>query len=275
MPANPTKVSHLIVPEVLAAMISASIPAQLAIAGSDAVSVLDNLQGGAGNIIKIPRWGAIGEFTEVAEGAEIPTVNLATSAATATVKKFARGVEITDEGLMASYADPLKEVSLQFARYATRAVDAQLIAAARATNLSHKAANTITLNDVVDAIGKWDDGGENISALVVAPKVYRDLLKLAEFKTLTRRSDDAMTTGVVGDLYGVRVRVSSSIPNVGGYYENLLLKKNALGLWYQRNVNVETERDTLRRTTVITADTIFATALFPAQQVGAVRFLTT
>lgn len=275
MPATTT--SNVIIPEVLAAMIAAEIPGQLALAGSDAVTVLDNLKGGPGNTIKIPRWGTIGDFTEVAEGNAMPVVNIAATAATATVKKFARGVEVTDEALLASYDDPLKEVARQFARYAARAADRELIVAAETTTLQHTATGTITLNDIIDAIGKWNDASVNISGLVVHSKVYRDLIKLSEFKTLTQKADQVIERGVVGMVYGVPIRVSDSITTVAGSpntYRNLLLKKNALGLWYQRNMNVETERDTIKRTTVITADSIFATAMFQENPLPVVKLVT-
>ena len=272
-----TTTSNVIIPEVLAAMISAEIPGQLALAGSDAVTVLDNLKGGPGNAIKIPRWGTIGDFTEVAEGNAMPVVNIAATAATATVKKFARGVEVTDEALLASYDDPLKEVARQFARYAARAADRELITAAEASTLLHTASATITLNDIIDAIGKWNDASVNISGLVVHSKVYRDLIKLAEFKTLTQKADQVIEKGVVGMVYGVPIRVSDAITTVAGSpntYRNLLLKKSALGLWYQRNMNVETERDTIKRTTVITADSIFATAMFQDNPLPVVKLVT-
>lgn len=272
-----TTTSNVIIPEVLAAMISAEIPGQLALAGSDAVTVLDNLKGGPGNAIKIPRWGTIGDFTEVAEGNAMPVVNIAATAATATVKKFARGVEVTDEALLASYDDPLKEVARQFARYAARAADRELITAAEASTLLHTAPATITLNDIIDAIGKWNDASVNISGLVVHSKVYRDLIKLAEFKTLTQKADQVIEKGVVGMVYGVPIRVSDAITTVAGSpntYRNLLLKKSALGLWYQRNMNVETERDTIKRTTVITADSIFATAMFQDNPLPVVKLVT-
>ena len=272
-----TTTSNVIIPEVLAAMIAAEIPGQLALAGSDAVTVLDNLKGGPGNTIKIPRWGTIGDFTEVAEGNAMPVVNIAATAATATVKKFARGVEVTDEALLASYDDPLKEVARQFARYAARAADRELITAAETSTLLHTASGTITLNDIVDAIGKWNDASVNISGLVVHSKVYRDLIKLAEFKTLTQKADSVIEKGVVGMVYGVPIRVSDAITTVAGSpnsYRNLLLKKGALGLWYQRNMNVETERDTIKRTTVITADSIFATAMFQDNPLPVVKLVT-
>ena len=258
-------------------MFSAEIPGQLALAGSDAVTVLDNLKGGPGNTIKIPRWGTIGDFTEVAEGNAMPVVNIAATAATATVKKFARGVEVTDEALLASYDDPLKEVARQFARYAARAADRELITAAEASTLLHTASATITLNDIIDAIGKWNDASVNISGLVVHSKVYRDLIKLSEFKTLTQKADQVIEKGVVGMVYGVPIRVSDAITTVAGSpntYRNLLLKKSALGLWYQRNMNVETERDTIKRTTVITADSIFATAMFQDNPLPVVKLVT-
>ena len=110
-----TTTSNVIIPEVLAAMIAAEIPGQLALAGSDAVTVLDNLKGGPGNTIKIPRWGTIGDFTEVAEGNAMPVVNIAATAATATGAPFAgldllsSSVLVLDAGLKIRYINSAAE----------------------------------------------------------------------------------------------------------------------------------------------------------------------
>ncbi len=271
-----TKVSDIVVPEVLSAMISAQIPGQLAIAGTDRVVVLDNLKGKPGDRVKIPRWGAVGEFDELQEGVAMTPVNLTAQSVEAVVKEFGKSVEITELALLSSYEDPLKELASQFAKYAARAIDKELIAAANTTTLSHSVNSTINLDAIVDALSLFQDEQEDV-VLVLHPKVYGDLRKLSEFKSHTQAASEVILKGSLGTVYGMPVVVSRFIPVTSGTpptYTNMLLKKAALGLWYKKEMEVKTDQDILKRTTVIAANSIFACALFQLDPLPAAKLIT-
>jgi N4-gp56 family major capsid protein len=271
-----TKTTDIIIPEVLSAMISAQIPGNLALAGTDRVVTLDNLQGKPGDRVKIPRWSAIGEFAPLTEGVAMTPVNLTANSTEAVVKEFGKSVEITELALMSSYEDPLKALAEQFARYAAMAVDKELIKTAETTTLSISVAATISLNAVIDAKALFSDEQDDI-ALVLHPKVYADLLKLSEFKTLTSVSSDVIQKGQVGTLYGMPVYVSrflTKTPGTPDTYTNLLVKRAALGLWYKKQMEVKKDVDILKRTTVIAASSIFATTLFQYDPLPVVKLIT-
>jgi N4-gp56 family major capsid protein len=272
----PTKATDIIIPEVLSAMISAQIPGQLALAGTDRVVTLDNLQGKPGDRVKIPRWAAIGEFDQLTEGVAMTPVNLTANSADAVVKEFGKAVEITELALLSSYEDPLKALAEQFAKYAAMAVDKELIATAETTTLSHTVAATISLDAIIDAKALFSDEQSEI-ALVLHPKVYADLLKLSEFKTLTAVSIDVIQKGQVGMIYGMPVYVSRFLTKTTGTpdtYTNLLVKRAALGLWYKKQMEVKKDIDVLKRTTTIAANSIFATTLFQYDPLPAAKLIT-
>ena len=75
--ANATRIADLINPQVLADMISAELPnaivfAPLATRGT-------RLQGRAGNTLTMPKYGYIGDATDVAEGQDIQIDKMTTS----------------------------------------------------------------------------------------------------------------------------------------------------------------------------------------------------
>lgn len=272
----PTKTTDIIIPEVLSAMISAQIPGKLALAGTDRVVTLDNLQGKPGDRVKIPKWSAIGEFDQLTEGVAMTPVNLTANSTESTVKEFGKSVEITELALMSSYEDPLKALAEQFARYAAMAVDKELIKSAETTTLSHSVSATISLNAVVDAKALFGDEQDDI-ALALHPKVYADLLKLSEFKTLTAVSSEVIQRGQVGMLYGMPVYVSRFLTKTTGTpdtYTNILAKRAALGLWYKKQMEVKKDIDILKRTTTIACNSIFATTLFQYDPLPVVKLIT-
>lgn len=276
-----TTSANVIIPEVLADMISAQIPGKLALAGTEAVVTLDNLEGKPGDTVKIPRWDAIGDFDELQEGVAMTPVSLASQYVSATVKEFGKAVEITERALLSSYKDPLRELSEQFAKYFARAVDRELIKVATTnvpTSNIHTALANITLDDILEAKFKWADEQDDAYALVVHPKVAQDLLKLQEFRTNSTLAADVIVKGSVGQIYGMPVFISRFVPVVQGTpakYNNILLKRRALGLWYKKQLEVKTDEDIYGRVIAIAANTYFAAGVFPLDPYPVVILQTT
>lgn len=271
-----TRRQDIIIPEVLSAMISAQIPGQLALAGTDRVVVLDNLEGKPGDKVKIPKWGAVGEFELATEGQAITPVNLTASSKTVEIKKYSKAVDITQEALLSAYSDPIKELGTQFARYAALALDKALIAEAETTTLSHTVSSTISLNAILDAKALFRDAQDDV-VLVLHDKVATDLMKLNEFKTLTQISSEVLVKGAIGTIYGMPVVVSRFItktPGTPDTYTNLLVKREALGLWYKRQFEVEKDVDILRDVITVRANTIFAVGLFEYDPLPVVKLIT-
>lgn len=274
-----TRVTDIIVPEVLSAMIAAQIPGKLALAGTDRVVVLDNLKGKPGDRVKIPRWNAIGEFDQLEEGVAMTPVNLTANSTEAVVKEFGKAVEITELALLSSFEDPLKALAEQFARYAALAIDKELIKTAETTPLSHSVDSTITLDAILDARAKFRDEQDDV-VLILHDKVATDLMKLSEFKTLTQVASEVIVKGAIGTIYGMPVIVSRFITKIPGTattpatYVNLLVKKAALGLWYKKEMEIKMDEDILKRTFTIAATSIFATTLFQYDPMPVVKLIT-
>ena len=123
-----TKVADLIVPEVMADMVSAKLPNKLRFTPLAAIDT--TLQGRPGNTITVPKWSYIGAAEDVAEGAAIPLTALAKTSSEMTIKKAGKGIELTDEALLSGYGDPLGEAVNQLSLSIADKIDNDVIVAA-------------------------------------------------------------------------------------------------------------------------------------------------
>ena len=253
MPAssNATRIADLINPEVLADMISAELPnaimfAPLAIVGT-------RLEGRAGNTITMPRFGYIGDAVDVAEGEDIPISKMETSETEVTVKKAGKGVELTDEAILNGYGDNAGEAKSQILMALANKMDNDMLASLKTATLSSNAA-TMTPTALITAKAKFGEKVNQPAVLIVNSNNY---VKIATEILSLENSDRVLLNGVVGKVGGLQVAISDKLTDTEAY----IVAAGALGLEYKRRVQVETDRDIVAKTTVITGDVHYATYL--------------
>ena len=255
-----SKVANMINPEVLTDMIQAELTKKIRF--SNSVAFIDNsLVAQPGDTIRIPVWAYIGNAADLAEGvADIPVV-LEADSTTATVKKAAKSVELTDEAVLAGYGDPLGEASRQVAVAIGGKVDADVLAALKTATLTAGAAGTaISYAGIVAATMKFADEemGEQ-KFLFVNPAQYGEILLDTRFETA---APEVVRTGIVGRIAGCDVMVSKQLADG----EALISKANAVGIYLKRDVNVETDRNVLAKTNIIAADQHYVAVLKDASK---------
>ena len=130
-----TQFSNMINPEVMAEMISAKVAKKVAVIPFAKVDT--TLQGQAGNTITIPVFGYIGDAANVAEGASSGASALTTTHKQFTVKKVAKGVDITDEAILSGYGDPVGEANRQLAMAISQKIDQDAIDALYGASLKY------------------------------------------------------------------------------------------------------------------------------------------
>ena len=85
-----TKIEDMIVPEVMADMISAKVEKKVII--SKIAKVDTTLSGQPGNEVTVPQYKYIGDAEDVAEGVAMGTAKLETGSTSFTIKKAGKGV---------------------------------------------------------------------------------------------------------------------------------------------------------------------------------------
>jgi hypothetical protein len=280
-----TKKANVFVPEIATEVATAEFAGQLALgyAGAPFVEILPPVDklGDEGDAVKFPRWNALGDFADLVEDTAMATEAMGHTVDTATVFAGGKAVEITDFAALAARGDPSEEVGRQVARLAARYLDRKLIAEAETTALSEPVAGTFTWAKFVDAIIKhWGDAAfENVGGIVVHSKVLGDVMKLPEYVTASNviagvPANNERIRGTIGGFplfVSDRLTLTAGTPNT---YTNLVLKRGALGVMVQRQLLVESDRDILKKNTVIAADVRAAVHLFHGVPQPAVKLVT-
>jgi len=272
------------VPEVATMVATATFPNVLALgfAGSPFVRTLPATDaiGDEGDLVKFPRYDPLGEFADMTEDVALVPEKLKSSLDQAVVQVGGKAVEVTDFAQLSARGDPSQEVGRQVPVLASRYVDTKLVDEGETTALETNVAQTITWEVFVDSIiTNWGDKAmQMVGGLVVHSKVMGDLMKLPEFKRADQLGmPGTIITGFVGALGTYPVFVSDRLTLTVGTpntHTNLVFKRGALGLMFQRTLLVERDRDVLKKNWVIAADVRLAVHLFFDNPLPAIRLIT-
>jgi hypothetical protein len=277
-----TAIADIIVPEVLADQIAAKFPEQLVLGNSSIVQVDGNfnMPGGPGTTFTIPFWKKIASFAALSEGVAMTPNKITAGKEQTTVQRAGAAYEVYDTAQLSTMADPVGEISTQIARRAAEYIDSKLVAALEKTpNTADVTAagdgkldqNDIA-NSVVNTLGDQHQLMLGRGRIIMHSKPYGDLLQLGAIQNQYQSGMDVMKSGTIPMLMGLPVFVSDrvTVTTVSGVpqYKTYIAGPDALGLFFQRNVKVEFDRDILLQADVIAATVHFAAHLFGWDDVG-------
>ena len=280
-----TQFSNMINPEVMAEMISAKVAKKVAVIPFAKVDT--TLQGQAGNTITIPVFGYIGDAANVNEGASIGSSALTTTHKQFTVKKVAKGVDITDEAILSGYGDPVGEANRQLIMSISQKVDQDAIDALYGSSLSFNGiANKISYAGIVDAIDVFEEEYNTEKIIFVHPKQVSQLRKDADFTSADKYLNGNYTAvnGEIGKIANARVVVSKRVKedDTNAGYVNPIVKisydseteqdTSALTIFLKKGVMVETSRDIDHQINMIRASENYVVALTDESKVVLAKF---
>lgn len=265
---NATKLANLFDPEVVGARIEKKLFKNIKFA--PLAQVYSNLVGSAGSTVTLPTYNKIGDAEVVAEGGAIPIKKLTEDTVEVSIHKVGIGVEFTDEALLSGYGDPLGEGLDQMGKAIADKVDdevlaelAKIVTSAEKQDKDGKyVGNHITLtatfkpDDVADALVSFGEDIEGRAVLIVDAAAYAILRKSTSWIPNTEMGANIIMSGVVGSIYGCQVVVSDKITT--DYY---IVRPGALAIYLKRDIMVETDRNIINKSTIVTADKHFVAYL--------------
>ena len=259
--ANATKLAQLINPEVMGAFAERKLEAEFKFAPLAVVG--HELQGQAGDTLTIPVWGYIGEAKDVAEGAPIPISQMGQTKTTVKVKKAGKGIELTDEAVLSGLGDAVGEGEKQLAESILDKVNKDCFDALMGTTtLQHTATGDVLNSDAVaDALVQFKEDVHEGQVLFVSPKRYAQLRKDPAWVTVL--AGEKFISGQVGEIMGCSVVVSNTMADD----KALIVRAGALGLELKRDTMIETDRDIIHKSTIITIDKHYVAYLKDASKV--------
>lgn len=275
-----TKLTNLVNPQVMADMISAGL--DKAIKFSPLAKIDSTLVGQPGNTITVPKYAYIGDAEVVAEGVAMDTVVLSATTTTATVKKAGKGVEITDEAALSGYGDPVGEAEKQLKISIAAKIDNDCYDALNSATAKYDGkAAIIGYEGVVKAVDVFGEEDYTQKVMFIHPKQITQLRLDPEFRDKNKYPLNVVMTGVIGEIAGCQVIPSKKVKLTDTYYECPIVKVTnaevdedvpALTIYKKRDVIVESDRDILKKTTVITADEHYTAHLSNDSKVVVAQF---
>lgn len=279
-----TKLENLINAEVMADVIDGKIESAIVITPFAKVDRTLEAKN-AGDTITVPQFSYIGDAEDIAEGVAAETVVLTATTTTAKVKKAMKAVTLTDEAVLSGYGDPVGQTNVQLAKSIAAKIDADAMEALQTAQLKFDgSANKVGYAGIVDAIDIFEEEFNSDKVMFVHPKQVATLRKDSEFLAADKIAERVIMTGAIGKIANTEIVPSKKVPKTddGTGYICPIVKLNqdnttedevpALTIYMKRNVNVETERHTLSRTTDISVDEIYTVALSDSSKVVLATF---
>lgn len=235
-----TTSANLVKGQIFAEGVQAKLVNKLAL---DPIVRVDNLPAGAkGDEITLPKYAYIGDAIEMIEGTPLVPALLSQSTAKVAINQYGKAVELTDRAVNTGIGDPVGEAEDQV----VVAIESKMQADKFAALADATATETVAaLNNagIAKIVAKYGEDQEGAIYLYVNPADWATALSV-----------DINFAALVKQAYNVEFVPSNRVP-AGTVYA---VKDEALGVFVQSAVDVETDRDILMKSTVIAADTFAA-----------------
>ncbi len=274
--------TNLVVPEVFSKIVEGEFLAKAKLLNF--AKVYNDLVGKPGDTIHFSKFGTLTEATELTEGTAMSTETLSATDSSAVIKEIGKAVEISDKAILSALGDPIGEAARQLGVVLALKVDTDIKTELESTTnvVDVSGSGTISYSAIVDALAKFGENYDDVLALVVHSKQAADLLKDSNFINAAAFGQPVMVNGyaAIGKIAGIPVVISDRITKTPGNtttgtpdtYTALLLRKNAVALAYKRQLQIEQDRDILKRTTVISGTMYYAVKLLDTNK--AVKIIT-
>lgn len=273
-----TAIVDIINPEVLGDQAGAKFPDHLVLGGNKFAQLVqvDPMfpAGSPGTKYLIPGWKRIGSFAALTEGTPLVPGKIDTRKEYTIIQRAGIALEALDTAQLVSMADPMTEIANQLARRGAEFVDSKLVTALETTpnsyDITAETPGTLDQNHVIKAMTqKFGDNYGMVlgaGALIVHSKVFGDLVQVGAIQNMYQSGSNVIQSGVLPTIMGLPVmisdRVTTAVVSSVTHYNSYIVGPGALGLFYQRGMVVETDRDILKFSNVISASMHFAAHLF-------------
>ena len=269
MEDTPTQVADLFDREVAADTIGYTLNKQLRF--KPLAKIDDTLEGQPGDTKKYPYYLYAGDAQDVSEGQSLDVAKIEEDTRSVTIKEIGKAYGISDLAMITG-SDPWDEKYRQAGLAIANKMDNDVLGAMKTTSLKVTVEPTVVgLQAALDIFADED----NVETILIASPNAASRLRLDAGTSFTRGSElgaEAIISGTYGELLGVQVVRSAKLTGGEAYLVQVSDDSPALKLVRKRDVNVETERDALKRETRLVAHAMYAPYLFDETKVIAVTF---
>lgn len=239
-----TMKEHMIIPEVVADLVDSALWQKMSLLSLTEVD--DSLRGKPGDTLKFPAFRYIGKAQQVDENGQVQAGLLSADTVSATVKKYAKAVRITDEARLSGFGDPVGEAAKQLALAIDHAVDDALYDSLKDAGYDRKTAiSAISSEAVADALTLFgeDQGGEKV--LLTDAEGFARLRLDPMYLRQGDMAQQQVFSGAVGEIWGCQIVISAKLKRdpVTQEKAHYILKPGALRLINKTGTQVEVDRE--------------------------------
>lgn len=284
-----TTASDLIVPEIWGDAMMVTVLGKAALVAL--VDADDELVGVPGDSVNFPKFNYIGDADDLIEGVAMETSQLTMTDSKATIKEAGKAVELTDTAVLTAIGRPNDQARMQLGLSIARKIDRDIRTAAELTvtgSVDPENPNTAPLSVDVAGPFSWaaytagtalfgdEYDPSEIAGVVIHSQQHQSLMLDPNFLSVDKFGAGAVIMrGQVGQIGMAPIIVSdrTTVTGVEGseVYTALIIVKGAIALKYKRRPIVETDRDILKRTNIITTNVHYAVKRVNDRGVVAVR----
>ena len=248
---NATKLANLVNPEVMADLVNTKLVDAIKFSP---LATIGHEEGRPGDTLTLPKYTYIGTAEVVGEGQPIPIKKLVADTDDVTVHKVGVGVELTDEAMLSGFGDPADEAASQIALSIGTKVDNEMLDVLEAITgvMLYTKTDETTFADVVNnALENFGEDIDGVKILMVAPAQATELRKAESWLPASEIAADIRIKGAIGEVEGCQVMVSNKLKLKN---EAFIVKPGALKVELKRDLLLETDRDIINKSTIMTAD---------------------
>lgn len=268
----------ILIPEVFADAVNAKLDTTLRIGrvAFDATSaVSDIIQ--YGNTVHFPKLNRVVTASEVTKGTALTPAAIDMTDTSATVKQVAASARVYDSEAAQIKGAVMDQMVAQVAEAMAKKVDEDLVTAIDADATYKEAvagAEAVTSTEMIGALGCFGDDvdTDSFAGIVIHSKLLPSFLSMDEFTSIEKTynkvdmGNGLISDGVVGYFIGIPIIMcnNNTYDNTAKECKTYILKKNALGYIFQKEISVEEERESKLLATDIVASSLYACKLLDA-----------
>lgn len=220
------------------------------------LAYVENFEGQPAGKISVPEFQYIGDADLMVEGTPLDPALLTQKSVDVDVVQAGKAVEITDKAVKSAYGDPIGESESQVVKAIASKVEKEMfgVFAKSTLNYSGKTAEGLNTAAYFGAMELFGEDQDEVHYILANPDQTGTIKTNKDFKD--------------GKLVDAEVIFSNRVPKGEAY----IVKPGAVALYLAKDVEVEEDRDILMKSTVISADEMFATHLRDASKVVKITF---
>lgn len=236
------------------------------------------LVGVPGSTITVHQWNYIGDATDIAEGEAIPVEQLGKTTTKMTIKKAAKGVELTDETKLSGAGDPEGTAMRQLAKSIDQKVDNDVLAAAKTATQSLTTTKGFTVTDLSNAQDIFElESNNDVFVLLCHPTVANALRIEAgkEFLNGSQLGAEAFINGTYGKIFNTLIVKSKKLAKTEAFMVQMNPDEEdgtkAFKIALKRETLLEIERYASKKSTGYFADKHYGAYLQNAKKVVKIK----